>query len=456
MTDQTPDGCSGCGGRCNHDTPEECRGPKPIPWLAFDRCMFFYEARIFDAGRDPDRRQLLVRVTYEHCLRLIGRQQGPLLYTTTLLPGETVQLYEFDRYRRVRPEEGRMSVHTSFRQSLSALSQSRRATSTQTYFDTLTDVRARTDASVSAGGGLAGFLGAPQVDVETSVTAETTVASGAAVQTVSDQFSQFATTASQATDAERSLVISSFEDAEHSQTTVRSLRNDNDCYAVTYFVRRVNEVYEAHTRVVAIDWRRDDEPWRSVTDVGDAPDVAKILRRCTCRSLARRSSRRIGRSRCRPTARSTRPSSRIARRASRRARWSTRSSSSRCVCRRAGCAWRSSCSRWSSGADRRSAPRGTQSRSTWARGRWAKRSSRPANTTRYRKQADRGGGVSLRVRRVPSVPGRRGTRRRAWSRMVPEGRAGTAACPRRSSSRCRADGRAGSRCRGRGAGRCRR
>jgi thermitase len=277
MTDETQD-CSGCGGRCSHDTPEECRGPKPIPWLAFDRCMFFYEARIFDAGRDPDRRHLLVRVTYEHCLRLIGRQQGPLLYTTTLLPGETVQLYEFDRYRRVRSEEERMSVHTSFRQSLSALSQSRRATSTQAYFDTLTDVRARTDASVSAGGGLAGFLGAPQVDVETSVTAETTVASGAAVQTVSDQFSQFATTASQATDAERSLVVSSFEDAEHSETTVRSLHNDNDCYAVTYFVRRVNEVYEARTRVAAVDWRRDDEAWRSVGDVADAADVAKALK----------------------------------------------------------------------------------------------------------------------------------------------------------------------------------
>jgi hypothetical protein len=278
MSDQTQDDCSGCGGNCSHDTPEECRGPKPIPWLAFDRCMFFYEARVFDVGRDADRRQLLVRVTYEHCLRLIGRQQGPLLYTTTLLPGETVQLYEFDRYRRVRSEEERMSVHTSFRQSLSALSQSRRATSTQAYFDTLTDVRARTDASVSAGGGLAGFLGAPQVDVETSVTAETTVASGAAVQTASEQFSQFATTASQATDAERSLVISSFEDAEHSQTTVRSLHNDNDCYAVTYFVRRVNEVYQATTRVVAIDWRRDDGPWRSVTDVAGEAEVAKVLK----------------------------------------------------------------------------------------------------------------------------------------------------------------------------------
>jgi thermitase len=90
--------------------------------------MFFYEARVLDVDRAAEGRRLQVRITYQHCLRLIGRQQGPLLYTTTLLPGETVQLYEFDRYRRVRSEEQRLSVHTSFRQTLSALSQSRRAT----------------------------------------------------------------------------------------------------------------------------------------------------------------------------------------------------------------------------------------------------------------------------------------------------------------------------------------
>jgi hypothetical protein len=272
-------GCSGCGGRCGHDTPEECRGPKPLPWLPFDRCMFFYEARVFDVDRAAEGRRLQVRITYQHCLRLIGRQQGPLLYTTTLLPRETVQLYEFDRYRRVRSEEQRLSVHTSFRQTLSALSQSRRATNASAYFDTLTDVRARTDASLSAGGGLAGFLGAPEVSVDSSVTVETTVASGASVQTVSEQFSQFATTASQSTESERSLVISSFEDAEHRETTVRTLRNDNDCYATTYFVRRVNEAYEAITRVEAIEWRRDQGPWRSLDDRAGAADVGKLLDR---------------------------------------------------------------------------------------------------------------------------------------------------------------------------------
>ena len=281
--DPTPDhddeGCSGCGGRCGGATPEECRGPSPLPWLPFDRCMFFYEARVFDLDRNPEQRNLQVRVTYQHCLRLIGRQQGPLLYTTTLLPGETVQLYEFDRYGRVRCEELRMSVHTSFRQTVSALSQSRRATSASAYFQTLTDVRARTDASVSAGGGLAGFLGGPEVNVDTSVTAETTVASGAATQTVSEQFAQFATTASQSTEAERSLVVSSFEDAEHQQTTVRTLHNANDCYATTYYVRRVNEAYEAMTRVESIEWRRDQGAWRSLDDRAGAADVMKLLER---------------------------------------------------------------------------------------------------------------------------------------------------------------------------------
>ena len=77
-------------------------------------------------------------------------------------------MYEYDRYRRVRSEEERMSVHSSFRQTMSALSQTRRASSASAYVDTLTDVRARADTSVSAGGGLAGFFGAPSVKGEFS------------------------------------------------------------------------------------------------------------------------------------------------------------------------------------------------------------------------------------------------------------------------------------------------
>ncbi len=271
--------CSGCGGECLEDTPHECRSPMPIPWLPYDRCQYFYEGRIFAPERLQERLQ--VRVTYEHCLKILGRQQGPLIYTLTILPGEEVTLYEYDRYRRVRSETERVSVQTSFRQTLSALSQTRRTASASAYFDTLTEARARADTSVSAGGGLAGFFGAPSVRGEFSTEVETSLASGGSVRTASEQFTQNALTASQSTEAERSVVVSRFEEAEHREATSRRFRNDNHCHAITYFVRRVNEVYEALTRVESLEWRLGESaPWRSVDDLDGLPDdVRKQLER---------------------------------------------------------------------------------------------------------------------------------------------------------------------------------
>jgi thermitase len=259
------DDCSGCGGGCEERTPRECRGPRPVPWLPFDRAQYFYEGRVFTVGRF-DQGVLQIRVTYQHMLSLTGRQQGPLLYTVTLLPGETVELYEFDRYRRVRAAEERLSVHSSFRQTMSALSQTSRFSSASAYTDSLVDIRTHADTSVSAGGGLAGFFGAPEVRGEFGVATETTVASGASATTASSQFTQNAITAAQSTEAERSVVVSTFDEAETQNTTRRTLQNQNPCHAVTYYVRRVMEVYAASTRVESIEWRIGDTPWRSVED----------------------------------------------------------------------------------------------------------------------------------------------------------------------------------------------
>ncbi|MGW5719907.1 hypothetical protein ACWEVP_27335 [Amycolatopsis sp. NPDC003865] len=260
-----PDGCSGCGGGCEERTPRECRGPRPVPWLPYDRAQYFYEGRVFTLGRF-DQGVLQIRVTYQHRLSLVGRQQGPLLYTVTLLPGETVEVYEFDRYRRVRAAEERLSVHSSFRQTMSALSQTSRFSSASAYTDSLVDIRTHADTSVSAGGGLAGFFGAPEVRGEFGVATETTVASGASVATASSQFTRNAITAAQSTEAERSVVVSTFDEAETQNTTRRTLRNLNPCHAVTYYVRRVMEVYTASTRVESIEWRIGDTPWRSADD----------------------------------------------------------------------------------------------------------------------------------------------------------------------------------------------
>jgi thermitase len=239
--------------------------------------MYFYESRVFDIGILQDRLRLQIRINYQHCLSLVGRQQGPLLYTTTLLPGEKVRLYEYDRYRRVRSETQRMSMHTSFRQTVSAMSQARFSTSASAYTDFLNTTRASTDSSASVGGGLAGFLGLPQGKTEFAADSETTVASGASVQAASESFTRFAIAASQSIEAERSTVISTFEDEEHRNATVRTLRNRNRCYAVTYFVRRVNEAYDSSSQVIGVEWRFGDSPWRSLSDLEGIPDAIRKL-----------------------------------------------------------------------------------------------------------------------------------------------------------------------------------
>ena len=268
--------CSGCGGNCAQETPGACRSPMPVPWLAHDRCQFFYEGRVFDVGIVQDRFRLQVRIIYQHCLKLLGRQQGPLLYTTTLLPGEDVAIYEFDRYRRVRSASERVSVHASFRQTVSALSQSSRSDSASAYADTLSSVRTHSDSSVSVGGGLAGFLGLPSSSRNSERDTQTTVASGSSVHTASEQFTQLAITATQAIEAERAIVVSSFEEEEHRSTTARKFKNHNHCYAVTYFVRRVNELYQTSTRVESVEWRMgDNTPWRTFEDLDGVPDALR-------------------------------------------------------------------------------------------------------------------------------------------------------------------------------------
>lgn len=270
--------CSGCGGNCAQETPSACRSPTPVPWLAYDRCQFLYEGRVFDLGVIQDRARLQVRIIYQHCMKLLGRQQGPLLYTTTLLPGEEVAIYEFDRYRRVRSATERVSVHASFRQTVSALSQTRRSASASAYAEALNDVRTHSDSSVSVGGGLAGFLGLPKGSGSSELDTQTTLASGSSVHTASEEFTQLAITATQAIEAERAIVVSSFEEEEHRSTTARKFKNHNHCYAVTYFVRRVNELYQASTRIESIEWRlSENTPWRTFDDLDGVPDAIRKI-----------------------------------------------------------------------------------------------------------------------------------------------------------------------------------
>ncbi len=278
---QTPDTSTANqhkGGDCADDC---CVSPCDPPWQTGEQCMVWYEQKFFrvpivnrDGVATVDfARGLFIefRITYEHRLCLIGKQHGPLAYTVTLLPGEKVNLYHSDRYRQVTSSEQRFSVQTTFMQYFSAVHQARVTNTTDSLKESLSNIKGST--SVSVGGGLAGLLGGPSGS--TSLQVNVTDHNLLQVASVSDQFNQSVQQSSQLTHAERSTVVSTFEDKETADITVRSIQNDNACRAVTYFVRKIVEVYTFSTRVSEIVYRivapNVPQDWHTLDDVGWLP-----------------------------------------------------------------------------------------------------------------------------------------------------------------------------------------
>ena len=272
---------------CSDD--ECCVSPCDPPWLTDDTCLFYYDSRILRRPLERDQAEpalfdrlqpaIEFRITYEHRLCRKGKQHGPLVYTVTLLPGEKVNLYHSERYRRTTSEQDRFSVATTFMQFTSAVHQSR----VQNSFSALNDalVSVKTGTSVSVGGGLAGFLGAPSGS--TSVSTSFTDHNQVSVGFVSDQFNQSVSQASMLTHAERSVVVSTFEDKETADVTVRTIQNDNACRAVTYFVRQVVELYTVTTVVYEILFRIVAQgvpaDWHALNDLdGLPPAVQKAVK----------------------------------------------------------------------------------------------------------------------------------------------------------------------------------
>jgi hypothetical protein len=261
-----------------------CVSPCDPPWLTDENCLIQYDTRFFrrplkrdedPAGRFELRSFIEFRITYEHRVCRIGKQHGPLIYTVTLLPGEKVNLYHSDRYRRTTSETERYSVATTFMQFASAIHQSRVTNTFESLSDTLSSFKS--GASGSVGGGLAGFFGAPSGSVSTSVAV--TDHNQVNVGFVSDQYNQSVHQASVLTHAERSVVVSTYEDQETKDITVRSIQNDNDCRAVTYFVRQVFELYSVETKVYDITYRivapGVPADWHSLEDVEWLPGEAR-------------------------------------------------------------------------------------------------------------------------------------------------------------------------------------
>jgi len=229
---------------------EACEGPEPVPWLSWKHCFKFLEFRntvLVGANAEKLRLgRLQIRVQYQHALCLRGRKQGPLVHSLTLLPKEQISIYEYDRYRHATAVSQRFSARTSFFQM------------TQNVQDAFASSKADAGASVSAsssvgGGGSAGInLGIISIGGGASASSSNHSSSYFDVARVSEQFSHVAETSSMAVETERSIVVSTFEENESLRSMARTLRNDNACKAVTYYIRRVFEVYKLTTTVVGV------------------------------------------------------------------------------------------------------------------------------------------------------------------------------------------------------------
>jgi len=250
---------------CGVDLPTPdpcCVSPCDAPWRTDEQCLIWREGRFLqmpiDNRRDAAGAVIVVareyvefKVDYDHKFCLLGKQHGPLLFTQTLLPGEKVTLYHSDRYRRITSEQDRYSVQTTFMQFLSAVHQARVTNRLDALSDTLASVK--TSASTAVGGGLAALLGLPSG--EGSTVGAVTDHNMLRVTRVADTFDQSVIQATQLTHAERSVVISNYEEKEALDISARTLQNDNACRAVTYFVRKVMDLYAMSTAVSGITFR---------------------------------------------------------------------------------------------------------------------------------------------------------------------------------------------------------
>jgi hypothetical protein len=237
-----------------------CQTPCDPAWLTGPTCTTFTETKtsVVDLAGKPEaadfgRGSVVVSVTYTHRICLVGKQHGGLAYTVTLLPGEKMTLYQSDRYRRTTSDTERYSVQTTFAQFVSALFQQQNSSDSSALAQVL---NSQTQSSSASGGGginlgIFSLGGGGGSDSSSSSSSAVDLSS----QASASQFLSLAQQAAQYTDLQRSITVSSYEDAETVSTTQRVLVNNNLCYAVNYFVRKVLDVYDSTTTVTAVTFQ---------------------------------------------------------------------------------------------------------------------------------------------------------------------------------------------------------
>ncbi len=264
MSDVTPPPIDPTDGTITITLPTQdacCESPCDPKWLTKPGCTTFTETKtaivdLVDKAGETNigRGFVTITVVYTHTLCLVGKRHGGLAYTLTLLPGEKMTLYQSDRYRRTTSEDSRYSVQTTFAQFVSALYQQQK-TNDSSQLQQVLNNQSQSSSSSSGGGFNLFGLGGASTGSSNSGSSSTSNLHDMSTQNTSDQFSSVVAQASQYTDLQRSITISSYEDSETVSTTQRTLVNNNLCHAVNYFVRKVQDVYIATTKVTSVTFQ---------------------------------------------------------------------------------------------------------------------------------------------------------------------------------------------------------
>ena len=76
------------------------------------------------------------------------------------------------------------------------------------------------------------------------------------------------------------MVVSNYEEKDVANITSRVIQNDNECRAVTYFIRKVVELYTVSTRVSDISYRiiapNVPPDWHSINDIAWLPQAIQV------------------------------------------------------------------------------------------------------------------------------------------------------------------------------------
>ena len=190
-----------------------------------------------------------------------------------ILPGEKVTLYHNERYRTITSTQSRFSVQTTFSQFVSVITQAKQTNTLSALNDLLTS-GSTSKSSSNSGGIFAGLLGlgGPSANAsQTSTSSQTDVA----LSSVSENFGQTMVQASMLVEAERSLSVSTYTEKDSVDISSRVFSNLNECRAITYFVRRVVELFAFSTMVTGITYRivSPNVPagWHAITDLSWLP-----------------------------------------------------------------------------------------------------------------------------------------------------------------------------------------